>query len=396
MRRSNWSVALALLFAALLAWYILYTERIVQALRANAEDFSQIYSRVQEGIGDPTPGAAETTLFELQGIIRESGVPLIWTGPGDTVLAAENLPFQADLNIPTDQSRVRTYARRLDLRNPPMGDSSLLLLHFGDPPQVRLLQWIRWFQVGGFLLTAMLGVLVIRVQRRAEGERAWIAMARELAHQLGTPISSLQGWLELMRLPERDRPPGLKRGEIADEIGADVARLEKISHRFELIGREPSLEEVDLAGILVGLRAYLAVRIPRFTSGVQLELDVPPDLPKVMGNEVLLTWALENLVNNALDAVKGKGGRIRIRARAGAGKHVVITISDTGPGVAPHVRNQLFDPGVTTKPRGWGVGLTLARRIVEGVHGGRIGLTDSELGGATFGIRLPRTRVKGE
>lgn len=389
MRRANWPIALAVLFVALLAWYLLYTERIVEALRANAATLSQIYSRVQEGIGDPDPGAAETTLFELQGIIRESGVPLVWTGPGDTVLAAANLPFTTDLSIPDGQVRVRRYTRRLDLVHPPMGDSSVLLLHFGDPPEVRGLQWIPWFQVGGFLLTAVLGIVVIGVQRRAEGEKAWTAMARELAHQLGTPISSLQGWLELLRLPGEERPPGLEQGEIADEIGADLSRLEKISHRFELIGREPNLEELALQDILLGLRRYLEARIPRLASGVDLELDLPADLPPVMGSPVLLTWALENLVNNALDALRGKGGTIRIRAEDEHGRQVLISISDTGPGVAPSVRDVIFEPGVSTKARGWGVGLTLSRRIVERVHHGRLTLGDGELGGATFQVRLP-------
>lgn len=389
MRRPNWPIALAILLVAQLAWYLFYTERIVQALKTNAEGLSRIYALVQESIGDSIPPPADETLFRLQGIILETGVPLVLTGRGDTVLAAANLPFEADLGLREDQARVREFSQGLDLQYPPVGDSAVALLHFGDPPEVRGLRWIPWLQAGGLFLTFALGLLFIRVQRRAQGERAWTAMARELAHQLGTPISSLQGWLEVLRLPRGERPEGLGEREIAREIGVDLSRLEKISLRFELIGREPELREVDLELILRTLRRYLEVRIPRLASGVRLEMDLPADLPKVMGNEVLLTWALENVVNNALDALGGKGGAIRIQARSEGGRGVVVSVSDSGPGVPPGIRDRIFEPGVTTKARGWGVGLALSRRIVEGVHKGRIELGGGDLGGATFHIRLP-------
>jgi two-component sensor histidine kinase len=389
LRRRNWPIALAIVFIAQLAWYVLYTQHIVQALRANAQGLSQVYAYVQQGMEGPIPPSADEILVSIQRILLDSEVPIILSGPGDTILGVENLPFEADLTIPGDQDRVKSYARRIDLQHPPTGDPAVALIHVGDPPEVRSLRWIPFFQAGGLLLTAFLGILAIRVQRRSEAEKAWTAMARELAHQLGTPISSLQGWLELLRLPTGERPEEMDQGEISEEIGADLTRLEKISHRFELIGMEPELEEVRLQGILEKLMRYLEVRIPRLSTGVELELDVPTDLPPVKGNEVLLTWALENVVKNALDALGGMGGTIRIQARGADHKDVLISVTDTGPGVPPEVRGDLFEPGVTTKERGWGVGLALSRRIVEGVHKGRIELGDEGSGGATFHIHLP-------
>lgn len=394
MRHRNWPIVLAVLFVANLVWYLLYTESIVQSFRSNAEDLSLIYARVQEGVGDPSPGAAEDALFRLQGIILDSGVPLILTGVGDTVLAAANLPFEADLAIPSDHERVRDYVRRLDLRHSPIGDPSLTLLHFGDPPEVRNLRWIPWLQAGGLLLTAALGLLLIQAQRRAEGERTWTAMARELAHQLGTPLSSLQGWLEIMKLPAQERPEGLGVGEIAEEIGADLDRLERITHRFELIGREPELREIELKEILEPLQRYLEARLPRRGAGVVLELEVEPDLPPVAGNDVLLTWALENVVKNSLDALGGKGGTIRIQAGKGEKGMVRISVRDTGPGVPPELRGEIFEPGITSKAQGWGVGLALSRRIVEGVHKGRIELGEDDGKGATFHFHLPSSMGK--
>jgi len=390
LRRRNWPIALATLFVAQLAWYLLYSRHLVDALKANAAGLSQVYSYVQGGIADSVPPSADEVLFQLQGILLETGVPMVVSGPGDTILAVANLPFDVDLTLPDGQVRVAQLVKRMDQENPPQGDPSVQLIHFGDPPEVRGLKWIPVFQAGGLLITAILGVFSVRVQRRAESERAWTAMARELAHQLGTPISSLQGWLELLRMPVQERPQGMDQGEIAEEIGADLKRLERISHRFELIGMEPELQEVGVQAIVGELQRYMEARLPRLARGVSLEVDVASDLPAVRGNHVLLTWALENLVKNSLDALGGKGGTIRVRAASeAAGKAVRISVEDSGPGVPPEVRRDLFEPGVTTKDRGWGVGLALARRIVEGVHNGRIELGDEGPRGAVFYIHLP-------
>ena len=214
-------------------------------------------------------------------------------------------------------------------------------------------------------------------------------MARELAHQLGTPLSSLAGWLEVLRLPQPERPGDLDEFDIATSIGEDLERLERISHRFELIGREPELEPLSVRQVVEDLEAYLQARIPRLArKGVDLIVDIPQGLPRVMGNEVLLIWALENVVKNALDALAGRGGKITIYAREVGGGWVSLRIRDTGPGVDPEIRDKIFEPGVSSKSSGWGVGLALSRRIVEGVHKGRIELLES-VEGTTFQIRLP-------
>lgn len=406
MRNVRWPVVLATLFVILLGWYLLYTQRIVEALRSDAQTLAEIFAEVQRGLSAPpeslegrpapVPPLAETeALWRLQEIVLESGVPLVVTvprqadPPGDSVLAVENLPFAADLDTPEGQRQVLAYVERLDARHPPVGDPRIQHLHFGDTPEVRSLRWIPWLQVIGLLLTVAVGVTVLQYERRVESEKAWTSMARELAHQLGTPISSLQGWLEVLGLPPEERPGEVGEPEIAASIAEDLVRLERISHRFELIGREPELEEVSVRKVVRDLRRYLRARLPRFGPGVELDLDIPAHLPPVKGNEVLLTWALENVVKNALDALAGRGGSIRITAHKQDPEWVDLRISDTGPGVDPEVREKIFEPGVTTKAGGWGVGLALSRRIVEGVHGGRIELLEGRNGGATFRVRLP-------
>jgi signal transduction histidine kinase len=307
-------------------------------------------------------------------------------GPGDTILAAENLDFEADLETPEGQASVRAYVRALDEQHALLGDLSGQHLHYGS---TRKLGWTPWLQAGGLLLTVFIGFVVIRSQRRAESEKAWTSMARELAHQLGTPLSALAGWLEVLRLAHGERPGTLSDGEIAGSMGEDLERLERISHRFELIGREPDLEPLSVRDVVSDLEQYLAARIPRLSrKGVELVVDIPPGLPRVQGNEVLLIWALENVVKNALDALAGRGGKITIYAREVGGKWISLRIRDTGPGIDPDVRDQIFEPGVTTKSGGWGVGLALSRRIVESVHRGRIELLEG-FEGTTFQIRLP-------
>jgi signal transduction histidine kinase len=390
VRFGRWPLLLATLFLIFLGWYLIYTRAIGAALGENAETLTEIFAEVQRAVADPDPSRTDEALSILQDLVLSTDIPIVITGPRDTVTAVENLPFEVDIRTRDGQVRVREYVRSLDLRNPPIGDPDDARIHFGDPSIVRRLGWISSLQTGGLLLTVIIGFALIRAQRRADNERAWTSMARELAHQLGTPISSLQGWLEVLRLGPGERPGDLREGEVADAIQEDLVRLERISHRFELIGREPELTRLSLHDVVGDLERYLQARLPRFGRGVELNVDVSPDVPAVMGNAVLLAWALENVVKNALDALAGRDGEIDIRAFEGDGDWIVLQLRDTGPGVDPEVRDRIFEAGVSTKSGGWGVGLALSRRIVEGVHRGRIELLDERPWGATFEIRLPR------
>jgi len=391
MNRRSWTPLLAFLLIAQLGWYLVYTDQIVQSLHRNAETMTLQFADVQGALTSQDEDAFVEGLFSLQRRIVEAGVPLVVTDESGVATAHENLPFDADVRTPEGQTRIRSYLATLDPSHPPVEGFSGNLIYYGDAPETARLQWIPWLQAGGLVLTMMLGLSLIRAQRRAEAEQAWTSMARELAHQLGTPLSSLQGWLELLTLPQEVRPASMSVQEIGRSIGEDLERLEHVSRRFELIGRESDLEPMDLKELLAELERYIRARLPRLGPGIALEVDVPPDLPAVDGNEVLLIWALENVVKNSLDALAGGGGSIKVSARPGEGKWIEVRISDDGPGVALEVRERIFDPGVTTKSGGWGVGLALSRRIVEGVHHGKIQLVDNVARGATFLVRLPRS-----
>ena len=385
-------MVLGVLFGALLVWYLVYTAQILRSRQADAETFTRIYAEVQRGLSGTEPGAELTALAGLQRLILEFGVPFVVTAePGRQYYASANLPFAvSDPPAPAEVERILQYAYELDARNEPVGDSGSQLIHYGITPEAARLQWIPFLWALGLILTVLLGVTVFRYQRRTAAEQAWTAMARELAHQLGTPISSLQGWAEVLGLNADERPGKMRGREVATAIAEDLVRLERVSRRFELIGRAPKLQAVSLKSVVAELRAYLEARLPRLGSGVALHVDVPDDLPDVQGHEVLLAWALENVVKNALDAVGGQGGSITIWARPAEGRWVALRVRDTGPGVAPELRERLFEPGVSTKSGGWGVGLALTKRIVERVHGGEIDLLDPPGRGVTFQVRLPR------
>ncbi len=388
----TWPTALAVVFLALLVWYMVYTAAIVRSRDADVEITARIYAAVQEGMTSQDRSAELAALTNLQELLVDLGVPLVVTSGDDgRYITSVNLPFEiADPPTPEDTARIHRYtSEQLDARNDPVVGSAELV-HYGITPEEARLRWIPILWGAGMLLTVLLAVSVFRYQRRTEAEQAWTAMARELAHQLGTPISSLQGWVELLGLAPDQRPGEMAQAEIATAIGDDLVRLERVSRRFELIGRDPALRRVSLKQVVDELRSYMEVRLPRLGPGVALHVDVPDNLPDVQGHEVLLTWALENVVKNALDAMAGTGGSITISARPADPRWVVLRIRDTGPGVPFEIRDRLFDPGVTTKSGGWGVGLTLTRRIVEVVHRGRIELLDRGERGVTFQARLPR------
>ncbi len=397
MIRIRWPVALPTLFLVLFGWYLYYTQRLYLGLNETQELTTEVFSRVQELIQD-TDGSqtssSGTALFELQELVIGSGIPFILMDAADSVLSVENLPFDADVFTPAGQNRVRAYIRQLEANGrEPVRAAAGGFIYFGDTPQLSGLRWIPYLQASGLMLTALIGFLVIRYQRRAEQDKAWTAMARELAHQLGTPISSLQGWLELLGLPTEERPEGVGGETVAAGIEEDLVRLERISHRFELIGLDPELEDLDVREVVRDLEQYLQARLPRLASGVLLVVDVPKGMPEIRGSEVLLLWALENVVKNALDALAGRGGEILLKVRRGPTGWLHLRVQDTGPGVGPELRDTIFEPGVSGKARGWGVGLTLSRRIIEVTHKGHIFLLSSEGEGATFEIRLPTARA---
>lgn len=393
MNTRHWPVVLALLAIAVLGSYLLYTEQLVREFRIESEVHKRMYAIVQQGLLSTEPGAELEALTDLQAELMKLGVPMVAVNTEGEPYAVANLPFEANLSDPADRQRVMQLVAVLDQRNPPIVESSLGSIHFGSPPVIGRLRWAATLQVGGAVLLLFVGFVVVRSALKAERERLWSAMARELAHQMGTPLTSLKGWHEVLRLAPEERVQMASDARIAREVGADLDRLERVSRRFELIGKPAALAPVKADAVLRELESYLRPRLPKAGPAVELKVRVAPHLPPMQANHVLLVWALENIVKNALDALAGRGGRIRVGAsRAGTG--VRFLVADDGPGIEPEVRDSLFEPGVTTKAGGWGVGLSLARRIVEEVHDGKLRGGNRPGGGARFELRIPEAGTR--
>ncbi len=291
-----------------------------------------------------------------------------------------------------DDLALRDFVAELSAERPPF-EVPGLRIYFGDPEFLNRLRLIPWLGAGFLLVILGSGGWLLFVSFRGERERIWSAMARESAHQMGTPLSSLSGWLEVIE--SRPRPQGSEVGQpdLIDEMAADVSRLQKVSRRFELIGHKPQLKPLSVRQTAIQLRQYFEARLPTLsrTGKIEIAVEMDPETPKVLGNETLLEWAFENLIKNAIDALALDGGRIVISHLGPNGKRAVFRVRDTGPGIPPGLRNKIFNIGVTTKKHGWGVGLSLARRIIEDMHDGSIRLEDTARG-ASFRIELPRHR----
>ncbi|NIR44107.1 MAG: HAMP domain-containing histidine kinase [Gemmatimonadetes bacterium] len=392
MKARLWSIGLSLLFGAVLAWYLVYTNQLVSAVNVDAAAISRMYARVFRGLSDPTGERSVTALFEMLGEIEQLGIPVVVISPEGEITATMNLPFTVDPSDPADRQRVLEYVEVLDRRNAPIFEPDVGTFHFGMPAVVERLRWVPWIQAATLVVIVLVGIWIFRSTVRAEQERVWSTMARESAHQLGTPLSSLAGWVEILRMPRAERAEVASDDRIAREVEVDVERLNKVSQRFELIGRRPRMQEIDVGDVLRELEGYFCVRLPHMDRSIELKVETAPGLPRVAGNKVLLEWAFENVIKNSIDVLAGRGGRIEVRADpADDGKHVTIAFRDDGPGVASEMRKSIFEPGVSGKG-GWGVGLTLTRRIVD-THGGKI-----ELGwpneGAEFIVTLPISRSK--
>ena len=379
LRRGTPEVVVALLLALLLASYVWYTQRAVRELRHQASISSRMYGRIFRAQSDTSTSASTLALSDLAGAIVEQGVPVIVTDRSGKPTAHANLPA----NIADDDQRIIAYVKTLDARNEPVTDSLVGQIHFGDTPLVNGLRVIPVLQAVTAAILLIFGLSIIRARGNASRERIWAGMARESAHQLGTPLSSLAGWLEL--LEERGEQDESLLGAVGYMRG-DLDRLDRVAHRFERIGREPKSEPVDVTAIVDRVVAYFRARAPQLANAVAIHATHGEDPVQVEGDAVLFEWVLEVLVKNAVDALAGRGGRVDVGVES-IPEGARIRVSDDGPGVPPDLRRRIFEPGFTTKQGGWGIGLALARRIVEENHGGTLALVNSDRG-ATFEIIL--------
>lgn len=386
---------------------LLYSNHLIGRMQHNAEATSRLFSRYMSNVLFEV--ADDGSLAQLRAVVQESDFPIIITVLGGIPILWHNVPVdertEEDLqmlmnmdvhNPPTPklQKLVDLY-REFDKTNTPIpiqvvgAGNTDSYVHFGPSALQRELRYMPFAMLAIFLVFMAVAIQGLRYLKLSEQRSIWVGMARETAHQLGTPLSAMLGWVQVLKDHAVERGDRAMTGYV-DEMEIDLARLNKISDRFSKIGSTPELVVVDLKPVLERTVTYFHKRLPTLKSTSALGLTCEGDV-RVRGNEELLEWVFENLVKNAIDALGEAGGRIDIAARHVSGERIVeVSVRDTGRGIPGALRDLVFRPGFTTKRRGWGLGLALARRIVEEYHGGTIRLAESRAGkGTTFQVRLP-------
>ena len=318
--------------------------------------------------------------LHAQILAANTTIPLVLVSDYNDILGGRNFGERRDEDT--------SFLRKVVEEQQQAGVQPILIdntqLYYQESKLLRRLRYFPLVQLGliAFFVTA--GYYVVSSSRRAEQNRVWVGMAKETAHQLGTPISAIMAWIEYLRLEYPDNP---ELGEVTEELTQDVDRLKLVADRFNKIGSTPELSHFALGELLESIYAYMARRAPR---KVDFTLALTPEAAtlQLAVNRHLFDWVLENLIRNALDAMDGEG-QLTLAARQDA-EVVEITVSDSGKGIPPAKFKTVFRPGYTTKSRGWGLGLSLAKRIVEEYHGGRIFVKESSQSrGTTFAVRIP-------
>jgi len=315
----------------------------------------------------------ENTDLELTfNVIRNNtSIPIIQTDEQDRIKGVANI----DLTIEQDSVRLNSYLVKLKRENDPIiieyDKGKFQYLYYGNSS---LLNKLKYYPLALLMIIFLFGMVVYNFYRStkiAAQNRLWAGMAKETAHQIGTPLSSLIGWLEIMKAEGIDPV-------MVTEIEKDIHRLQVITNRFSKVGSEPVLEKVNIIEATKSSFDYLK---SRFSNQVHFSFSAPELSIKSLINPELHSWTIENLMKNAVDAMKGKGSLsmdiVVIE------EDVLIYVSDTGKGIPKNQFNKIFDPGFTTKKRGWGLGLSLTKRIVEEYHRGKIRVHHSELGKGT-------------
>uniref|UniRef100_A0A7C4XDV4 histidine kinase n=1 Tax=candidate division WOR-3 bacterium TaxID=2052148 RepID=A0A7C4XDV4_UNCW3 len=350
----------------------IYSNYLIGRIRKETETTSRIFAKYASG-----PGMGEEVLLELlfQEVIQKIDFPVVLTDINGNPYSSKN----------TKTNNLKEVVKQLDRSHPPIpiviknGPDSTLVgyVHYGLSPFTRALRILPFLETAFLLTFLFLGFWGYLIYRKSEEEKIWYSLAKETAHQLATPLSSLNGWLEAIK--------GNISSEIYEGIAEDAERMKEVLEKFSRIGMPPRLIEKEPIGVIK--RAVLYIR-RRAHSMIRFVEDYHP-LPAIFFDEVLLDWAVENLLKNGLDAIGTRPGTITIKTFP-SDSGAIIEISDTGPGIKKG--KEIFKPGYTTKKYGWGLGLVLTRRIIEDYHRGRLILKKTGPDGTTFQIFIPGSK----
>lgn len=374
----NLRSALALIAVAIVMGTIFYSNFLSKKIEVEEREKINQWVEANKFIATAPQNVDLTLASEIQQ--KNTDIPIIWTNENDSIIDSRNIDTSLIKSHPDFlKEKLKEFKSAhppiiLQLnKNPFVADK----YYYGDS---KLLKQVRYYPIIQLLIVALfifLTFYAISVRNKSTQNQVWAGMAKETAHQLGTPISSLQGWVEMLKEQNEN-------STISSEMEKDVNRLKLISDRFGKIGSSPLLEEANIIEQVEKMLVYIK---RRSTEKVNFILDRPEEKVHARISEPLFDWVIENLLKNALDAINGKG-TITIKIKK-LPSRVIVDVTDSGRGISKQNLSKVFKPGFTTKKRGWGLGLSLAKRIIEKYHNGQLFVKSSEAGkGTTFRIVL--------
>jgi HSP90 family molecular chaperone len=350
------------------------------------------------GLPDDTNLEAFLLNYFISKIIPKINYPIILTDSLRTPFSWENLEIEKIKfeNLPErDQAKLTKMVKRFEgkknvipLEFEQDGKKSVNYLFYGESETVRQILLMPYIEVVMVILFVLLGIYGIFSLKKNEENKLWVGLAKETAHQFGTPISSLMGWLDILSMKMEQSGGDEEMISMLNYMRTDVNRLHKTASRFGKVGSSIKKMDTNLFHVLQEITDYFQSRLPSLGAEITLTCECEKELPLVKIDQDLIKWTMENLIKNSIDALKEKSGEITIKAFSKNNK-VYIQVKDNGVGMQKSMFKTIFYPGITSKQRGWGLGLSLAKRIVEEFHHGKIHVLESEVGkGTTFEIIL--------
>ena len=375
---------LFLMGVVLIASLLMYSQSIVNKLRDDNREIVQLYAEI---IAATVRDVSDDNLsFVFDEIIKKVQFPVIYSDPNHIPIYSKNLPegLNQDQLLKHQQTMVEQN-RPIPLEFVDNNTEKVLnigFLYYGDSILIHRLQWLPYLEIGAVAIFIILGFAGFTLIRNSEKRHIWVGMARETAHQLGTPVSALMGWIDILKNDPK------KINVILDEMSTDLKRLEQIVDRFSKMGSEAKMESFDLSKVIENVITYLDHRLPSIGKNIQINNNVEKSL-EINGNSILISWALENMIKNAIDAIAHDQGMIDLKSSSNSG-NILISIIDNGKGIPRKDHKNIFRPGFSSKSQGWGMGLSLVKRIIEELHSGKIEIIDSAEGrGTSIQISLP-------
>ncbi|MCH8902836.1 MAG: HAMP domain-containing histidine kinase [Bacteroidetes bacterium] len=381
--KDKWKLFLMISATMIVAGSLWYTNKLVQRIseeeRKNVQLWADATSLVITTADDAAEDANFAFLFQI--IELNETVPIILTDGEDNILNFRNLDSAKIASkseyLPRQLKIMKAQKERIEID---LGNDTKNFIYYKDSDLLTMLKYYPYAQWGIITLFLLIAYLAFNAARNAEQNKVWTGLAKETAHQLGTPISSLLGWVELFKNAE----PG-ERDDLISEIENDISRLEQITERFSKVGSKPVLDDHNVNKIIANTVNYLK---KRSSEKVTFKVNSNGQVLNAKLNAPLFDWVIENLLKNALNAL-GNEGTIQITPARKNGK-VIIDVKDDGKGIPKSKFKTVFKPGYTTRQRGWGLGLSLCKRIIENYHNGKIFVKESTVDkGTTFRIVLP-------